>query len=133
MLYLYTAASCDIAGNLRYKNTYPYFYFSKRDTVKPRQMNRDITQDQCITSVVILLHCIFCFFITSHRMVARRSVVEHPAVQVRILLHEGSILHGRYICSLGHFLFQIVVHNWSIKGVGVCLGISISVQTCFSS
>ena len=48
------------------------------------------------------------------------QAVEHSAVKVWILLHGGSILHGGCICSLGYFLFQPVVHNWSIKGCGMC-------------
>ena len=46
------------------------------------------------------------------------QVVEHSDVTVWILLHGGSILHGRSI-SLGYFPFQQVVHNWSIKGCGM--------------
>ena len=29
-------------------------------------------------------------------------------------------LHGGCICRLGYFPFQPVVHNWSIKGCGMC-------------
>ena len=48
------------------------------------------------------------------------QVVEHLAVKVWILLHDGSILRSGCIFSLGYFLFQPVVHNWSIKGCGMC-------------
>ena len=53
----------------------------------------------------------------------RRDVaqaVEHSAVKFWIMLHAGSILHGGCICSLSYFSFQPVVHNWSIKGYGMC-------------
>ena len=43
------------------------------------------------------------------------QVVEHSAVKFWILVHGRSILHGGSIYSLGCFLFQPVVHNWSIK------------------
>ena len=46
-------------------------------------------------------------------------VVERPVVKDWILLHGGSSLHGGFICSLGYFPFQPVVHNWSIKGCGM--------------
>ena len=48
------------------------------------------------------------------------QVVEHSAVEVWILLHGESILHGRCICSLGYFPFQPVVHDWSMKSCGLC-------------
>ena len=44
---------------------------------------------------------------------------EHSALKVWILVHGRSILHGGYICSLGYFPFEPVVHNWSTKGCGV--------------
>ena len=52
------------------------------------------------------------------RVVAQE--VEHSAVKVWIPLHGGLMPHGRCICSLGYFLFQCVVHNWSMKGCGMC-------------
>ena len=45
------------------------------------------------------------------------QVVEHPPVKVLII---RLILHSGYICSLGYFAFQPVVHNWSMKGCGMC-------------
>ena len=45
------------------------------------------------------------------------QAVKHTAVKVWVLLHGGSTMHGGNICSLGYFLFQPVVHNWSIKGL----------------
>ena len=48
------------------------------------------------------------------------QAVEHSSVNVWILLHGESILHGGSIYSLGYFPFQLVVHNWSIKGCGMC-------------
>ena len=48
------------------------------------------------------------------------QVVKHSALKIWILLHGGSILHGGCICSLGYFPFQPVIHNWSIKGCGMC-------------
>ena len=44
------------------------------------------------------------------------QAVEHSTVKFWILLHGRSILHGRCICSFSYFLFQTLVHNWSIKG-----------------
>ena len=44
-------------------------------------------------------------------------MVEHSAVKVWIT---WSIIHGRYICSLGYFPFQLVVHDWSIKNCRLC-------------
>ena len=32
----------------------------------------------------------------------------------------GIMVHGGCICSFGYFMFQPVVHNWSIKGWGMC-------------
>ena len=46
--------------------------------------------------------------------------VEHSAVKIWILLQGRSILHGESICSWGYFPFQPGVHNWSIKGLGMC-------------
>ena len=67
---------------------------------------------------------LFCFVVdlhyhnsTSERDVAQ--VVEHSAVKVWIIIHGGSILHGRCICSLGYFPFQPVIHNYSIKACGM--------------
>ena len=48
------------------------------------------------------------------------QAVEHSAVKDWILLYGRSILHGGCIFSLGYFPFQPVVHNWSIKGCGMC-------------
>ena len=45
------------------------------------------------------------------------QAVEHSPVKVGII--RLSLL-GRCICSLGYFLFQPVVQNWSIKSCGMC-------------
>ena len=52
------------------------------------------------------------------------GTVEHSAVKVWILQHRGLILHSGCICSLGYFLFQPMIHNWSIKAV-VCAVLSV--------
>ena len=49
------------------------------------------------------------------------SGIEHSPVKVLIV---WSIVHGRCIASLGYFLVQLVVHNWSIKSCGMCCPIS---------
>ena len=59
--------------------------------------------------------------------------VEHLTVKVGIIRLS---LYGRYICCLGHFPFQPVVHNWSSIGCGnvlFCLGISIEKIPCYLS
>ena len=45
------------------------------------------------------------------------QAVAHLPVKVRII---WSILDGGCICRLGYFPIQPVVHNWSIKGCGMC-------------
>ena len=45
------------------------------------------------------------------------QAVQHPSVNAWVI---WSILHNGCICSLGYFLFQPVVHNWSLKGSGMC-------------
>ena len=50
-------------------------------------------------------------------MVDLGLVVEHLPVKVVII---QSSLHVRCICSLGYFLSQPVVYDWSIKGCGMC-------------
>ena len=52
-----------------------------------------------------------------HREWDVAQAVEHPPVKVSII---RSILHSGCICSLGYFPFKPVVHNWSIKGCGMC-------------
>ena len=54
------------------------------------------------------------------------QAVEHPLVKVWII---WSILHSGCICSLGCFPLQPVVHNWAIKGCGICCPVCGKVRT----
>ena len=65
------------------------------------------------------------------------QVVGHSAVKVWIPLHGRSILPAESICSLGYFPLQPVVgvenrlqivHNWSIKGCGMCSPVLVKVH-----
>ena len=47
------------------------------------------------------------------------QAVEHSAMKVWILLHDGSILRGRCICSLGYVPSKAVVCD--ILSVGNCI------------
>ena len=53
------------------------------------------------------------------------QVADDLLVKVGII---WSSLHGGCICSLGYFLLQPVVHNWSIKGCGMCCHVCRKVQ-----
>ena len=67
--------------------------------------------------VYVLVHVCTCVYMWGRNVA---QAVQHSAVKVFILLYGRSILHGRSICSLGYFPFLPVVHNWSIKGCGMC-------------
>ena len=69
---------------------------------------------------IICIEICSCLYINVYKGRDLAQVVEHSAVKVWILLHGGSIPHGRSICSLGYFPFQSVVNNWSIKVYGMC-------------
>ena len=59
------------------------------------------------------------------------QVIEYPPAKVWII---QSILHSRCICSLGYFPFQPMVHNWPIKGCGMCCLVSgrVRIPCCIS-
>ena len=100
---------------------------------------REVAPSACIVARVLCYICVIYVHLTSmcqgcSRLCKSRirlnnhtrrgsglaQAVENSAVKVWNLLHGGSVLHSGCICCLGYFLFQPVVHHWSIKGYGMC-------------